>query len=261
MNLLKKFFWILAIGGAWQLLYSLGGYSELIFPAPLQVLDYLWNGFKEGILFRAIGITLKRLLLGYGIGVFMGIPIGMLCNRFVFCEATIGKFALGLQTLPSICWVPLSLLWFGQSENAILFVVLMGSLWALILSTDKGIQQIPTIYTKAAKTMGSRGIYLWLTVVLPASLPFLVTGLKQSWAFAWRSLMAAEIYVSVLSELGLGQLLHYGREMQAMEQVVGIIFIVVGIGLMAERVLFLPIETELHKRWGTGKNTQSGYRV
>lgn len=253
MKIWQKFLIFLGVFCVLQILYELKFYSDLVFPAPLQVVKYLTNGFYDGFLFSSVFVTLKRLFIGYCASIIVGIPVGMLCNRFNIIDESVGKLALGLQTLPSICWVPLALIWFGQTDQAILFVVTMGSLWSLIISTNKGIQQIPPIYAKAAHTIGVRGINLWLTVMLPAALPFIISGLKQAWAFAWRSLMAAEIYVSVISGLGLGQLLHYGREMHAMDQVMGIIILIIIIGLSIETLMFAPVEQLLHKNWGTGK--------
>jgi NitT/TauT family transport system permease protein len=115
------------------------------------------------------------------------------------------------------------------------------------------VRNVPPIYARAARTMGSSGLHTWFRVMLPAALPFVVTGMKQGWAFAWRSLMAAEIYVTIITGFGLGHLLHYGRELHAMEQVVGIMLVIVLIGLAADRVLFSPWESFLHRRWGTAK--------
>ena len=136
-----------------------------------------------------------------------------------------------------------------------LFVVVMGTTWSVMIATDTGARTIPRVYARAARTMGSEGLDRWVRVVLPASLPFLISGMKQGWAFAWRSLMAAEIYVTILSGFGLGQLLHYGRELNAMEQVIGIMLVIVVIGLLADKVLFAPWERFLHRRWGTSERT------
>ena len=163
---------------------------------------------------------------------------------------TVGVLALGLQALPSVCWVPLALLWFGQTEAAMLFVVVMGTIWSVAIATDGGVRTVPPIYLKAARTMGSQGLHTWLWVVLPAALPTIVGGMKQGWAFAWRSLMAAEIYVSVLTGFGLGHLLHYGRELFAMDQVIGIMLVVMAGGILVDRLLFGPVERFLRRRWG-----------
>ena len=143
--------------------------------------------------------------------------------------------------------MPLALIWFGQTETAMLFVVVMGTVGSVVLATDHGARNIPPIYSRAARTMGSEGFHQWTRVILPASLPFLVSGMKQGWAFAWRSLMAAEIYVTILTGFGLGHLLHYGRELNAMEQVIGVMLVIVAIGLFADRLLFSPWERFLHR--------------
>jgi NitT/TauT family transport system permease protein len=150
--------------------------------------------------------------------------------------------------------VPLALLWFGQTESAMLFVVIMGTLWSVVIATDNGVRTVPPIYARAARTMGSKQLHTWAKVIVPASLPFIVSGMKQGWAFAWRSLMAAEIYVTILSGFGLGHLLHYGRELQAMDQVIGIMLIIIVIGLLADKILFSPWERFFYRRWGTEKS-------
>lgn len=253
MNFLKKtsFFYLILLLGIWQLSYKLGLYSDFFFPSPAEVIMFLWDGFfKNGDLWIAIGISFKRLFLGFFISLLIGVPLGMLCCTSNFLKATLKKIALGLQTLPSICWVPLTLLWFGQNNFAIIFVVCMGSIWSLIIGTEHSIQHIPSIYLKVAYTMGARRLMVLRTVVFPAALPLLVASIKQSWAFAWRSLLSAEIYISTIDGLGLGQLLHYGREMQAMGQVVSIILVLIFVGLFIEKFVFLPIENYITKRWG-----------
>ena len=235
----------------WQLLVNIGVWSPILLPSPESVLRYLYTSITDGTLLEATLVTMRRLLLGYCIGLILGLPLGLLTARFNICEDTIGVIILGLQTLPSVCWVPLALLWFGQTENAMLFVVIMGSVWSMVIATDNGVRHVPPIYLRAARTMGSRRLHTWFAVVLPASLPFLVTGMKQSWAFAWRSLMAAEIYVTILTGFGLGQLLHFGRELNSMEQVIGVMVVIVLIGLLVDKILFSPWERFLHQRWGT----------
>jgi NitT/TauT family transport system permease protein len=241
-----------ALGLAWHLASTSGRWSAVLLPAPRDVLDYLIDAGRDGTLAEATLVTLKRLLVGYTIGIAIGIPLGLLTSTSQFFQDTIGALALGLQTLPSVCWIPLALLWFGQTENAMLFVVIMGTLGSVLIATDTGARSISPIYARVARTMGSEGLDKWTRVILPASLPFLVSGLKQGWAFAWRSLMAAEIYVTILTGFGLGHLLHYGRELSAMDQVIGIMLVIVAIGLVADKVLFSPWERFMHRRWGTG---------
>lgn len=229
-----------------------GRWSPMLLPSPLSVAEYLRSALLDGSLVEAAMVTLRRLLTGYAIGVLIGLPLGLLTSTSRFFEDTIGSMALGLQTLPSVCWIPLALLWFGQTEGAVLFVVIMGTVWSVVIATDTGARAIPPVYARAARTMGSESFHQWTRVILPASLPFLVSGMKQGWAFAWRSLMAAEIYVTILTGFGLGHLLHYGRELSAMDQVIGIMLVIVVVGLLADKVLFAPWERFLHRRWGTG---------
>jgi len=247
-----SFFILLAV--AWYMAVQAGLWSPVLLPAPESVTKYLWSSIADGTLAQATLVTIRRLLVGYSIGLLIGLPIGLLTAHFKICEDTIGIVALGLQTLPSVCWVPLTLLWFGQTENAMLFVVVMGSLWSVVIATDNGVRHVPPIYARAARTMGSKRLHIWYAVILPASLPFLVSGMKQGWAFAWRSLMAAEIYVTILTGFGLGQLLHFGRELNAMDQVIGIMFVIVVIGLLVDKILFSPWEAFLHRRWGTARS-------
>ena len=236
----------------WQLMVMSGRWSPMLLPSPLSVAEYLWGALIDGTLVEAAAVTVRRLLVGYVIGVAIGLPLGLLTSTSQLFEDTIGSMALGLQTLPSVCWIPLALLWFGQTESAMLFVVVMGTVWSVLIATDTGARNIPPIYARAARTMGSEGFHQWTRVILPASLPFLVSGMKQGWAFAWRSLMAAEIYVTILTGFGLGHLLHYGRELNAMDQVIGIMLVIVLVGLLADKTLFSPFERFLHRRWGTG---------
>lgn len=237
----------------WHFLVKAKVWSPVMVPSPLSVWQYLESAVEDGTLFEALWVTMKRLLLGYFIGVIAGVPLGLLTARFKWAGDTIGVLGLGLQTLPSVCWVPLALIWFGQTEAAMQFVVIMGTLWSVQISTDSGVRNVPPIYVRAARTMGSRGLHTWIKVFLPASLPYIVSGVKQGWAFAWRSLMAAEIYVTILTGFGLGHLLHYGRELHAMDQVIGVMIVIVFIGLLADKILFSPWERFLHRRWGTTK--------
>jgi sulfonate transport system permease protein len=236
----------------WQGSIASGHWSAILLPSPRDVADYLEGALQDGTLFSAALVTLRRLLMGYVIGIAIGLPLGLLISTSDYFEDTIGALALGLQTLPSVCWVPLALLWFGQTESAMLFIVVMGTTWSVVLATNAGARTIPPIYARAARTMGSKGIDKWIHVILPASLPYVVSGMKQGWAFAWRSLMAAEIFVTILTGFGLGNLLQYGRELSAMDQVVGVMLIIVVIGLLTDKLLFSPWEQFLHRRWGTG---------
>jgi NitT/TauT family transport system permease protein len=245
-------FFVLLIA-LWQWLVAMNMLSHTLLPTPLEVGQYFVGAVRDGSLWDAVTVTLKRLALGYLAGTFVGVPLGFVNARFRLCHDSLGLLALGLQALPSICWAPLALLWFGQTEWAMFFIVVMGTVWSVALATEAAVRNLPPIYLRAAKTMGSKKLHLWINVIAPASLPFILGGMKQGWAFAWRSLMAAEIYITILSGFGLGHLLHYGRELHAMDQVFGIIIVIVAVGLLADKIIFGPVERFLHHRWGTNR--------
>jgi len=152
-----------------------------------------------------------------------------------------------LQSLPSICWLPLAVLWFGLTEKAILFVVVMGSLLSVTIAMEDGRRQMPKIYGMAGRNLGASGFALFWHVLLPASLPFIVSGLKQGWAFAWRSLISGEmIFVS----LGLGQLLMVGRDLNDMSQVIAVMVLIIAIGYLVDGLVFQTVERRLQNKWG-----------
>ena len=156
-----------ALLSIWHLLVLAKVWSVVLLPDPISVWEYLKGAAGDGTLVQASLVTMRRLLAGYVIGIAVGLPLGLLTARFKFCEDTIGVLALGLQTLPSVCWVPLALLWFGQTETAMLFVVIMGTLWSVIIATDNGVRNVPPIFARAARTMGSKGLHTWFNVILP----------------------------------------------------------------------------------------------
>lgn len=241
---------LVLVGLLWEALAAFGAWREVLLPRPSKVVAYLVQAVSDGSLLEATLVTARRLFLGYALGVALGIPLGVLTARFALVRDSVGVLALGLQTLPSVCWVPMALLWFGQTEAAMLFVVVMGTSWSILLATEAGVRSLPPVYLRAARTMGSSGTHTIFKVLLPAAFPAIVSGLKQGWAFAWRSLMAAEIFVTILTGFGLGHLLHYGRELHAMDQVLGVMSIIVAVGLSAEQLLFGPAERWLRVRWG-----------
>src|SRR3954453_17693018 len=159
------FFVVLAL--VWDALFRARIWSPVLLPSPWQVVRYLEAAASDGTLVTATVITMRRLLIGYFIGLVVGLPLGLVTARWKLFGDTIGTMALGLQTLPSVCWVPLALLWFGQTEAAMLFVVVMGTVWSVALATDTGARTIPRVYARAARTMGSEGFHQWTRVILP----------------------------------------------------------------------------------------------
>lgn len=241
----------LAIGliflGLWQAVCFKGLVSPLLLPSPLEVGRYLAGSLSDGLLLSALAVTLGRLAIGYTLGLILGWFMGLLLSVSALARGTLGLAALGLQTLPSVCWAPLAILWFGQTEAAMYFVVVMGSSWAMAMATENAVRSVPPIYIQAARVMGSKGCHTWRTVILPAAQPGVLAGAKLGWAFAWRSLMAAEIYVTIIRRFGLGQLLHFGRELNAMEQVVAVMLVIIAVGLAVDRLVFIPLERRLRR--------------
>jgi NitT/TauT family transport system permease protein len=201
----------------------------------------------DGRLGAAILRSLSRLAQGYAVSAGIGVPLGIAMARSAFVQQAVRPMILGLQALPSICWLPLAILWFGLSELAILFVVVMGSLLAVAIATEDGVAAVDPILLRAAGTLGIRGPRFHLGVLLPAALPGILTGLKLGWSFAWRALMAGEL---LFVAGGLGQLLSQGREVLDAAQVMGVMACIVFIGVAVDQVLFRLVEVRVRRRWG-----------
>jgi len=235
----------------WEVVVLLKFWPEYVFPSPLKVFATLISGFRDSSFLIAIGISLKRIVIGYGISIVLGGMMGMLMSKYKLVDDTLGGLVLGLQTLPSICWLPLALLWFGLNENAIIFVVIMGALFSITIATDSGIRNVPFLYIKAGKNMGAKNMTLFLEVILPAAMPSIIPGLKQGWSFAWRSLMAGEL---LFVSLGLGYLLMIGRELNDMSQVIAVMFTIALISIIVDKLVFGRIELGMRRKWGTERN-------
>ncbi|HZQ68724.1 MAG TPA: ABC transporter permease [Terriglobales bacterium] len=236
-----------ALLGVWILLAELKVWPPYLFPTPWGVAQSLWAGFADQSFLIAIIVSLKRVVIGYSISVVLGMVLGLGVASNKFLEETMGGLLVSLQSLPSICWWPLALLWFGLSQNAILFVVIMGSLLSVTLAMEDGRKQMPKIYGMAGRNLGARGFQLFWHVLVPASLPFIVSGLKQGWAFAWRSLITAEmLYLS----LGLGQVLMMGRDLNDMSQVLAVMILIIALGYVVDGLVFKTIERRLQHKWG-----------
>ncbi len=231
----------------WAIISKLGVWDAALFPSPLQVVKTLWNGIEDRSLLIGTGASLRRLLLGYGISLVIGIPLGVLLARQKWADETVGLLVLGLQTLPSVCWLPLALLWFGLNDAAILFVVIMGAWLTITTAVRDGVRNVPPVYLRAAKTMGTRPLSLYTEVLLPAALPSLLTGAKLGWSFAWRSLMAGEL---LFVSLGLGHQMMMGRELGDMSQVISVMLIIIALGLLTDKLIFGPFEEQIRERWG-----------
>jgi NitT/TauT family transport system permease protein len=236
-----------ALLGIWFLLAWLRIWPQYVFPTPQGVAQSLLAGFADHSFWIAIAVSMKRMLIGYALSVVLGMILGLGVASNKFLEETMGGLLVSLQSLPSICWLPLAVLWFGLTEKAILFVVVMGSMLSVTIAMETGRQQMPRIYGMAGRNLGARGFRLFWYVLLPASLPYIVSGLKQGWAFAWRSLISGEmIFVS----LGLGQQLMMGRDLNDMNLVIAVMLLIIAIGYIVDGLAFKTVERHLQQKWG-----------
>ncbi len=204
-------------------------------------------GLRDGTLSRACATSVARLLVGYCICLVLGVPLGIALARSRLVKETIGPIVLGLSSVPSICWLPLAILWFGLSECAIQVVVVLGAALPVAVSTENAVRHVPPSIERAARTMGARGARLMLTVTLPAALPGILGGAKIGWTFALRSLMAGELlFVSG----GLGQLLETGRDLGDTALVLSVVVVIVALGRVSESLLFARADRAIARRWG-----------
>ena len=234
---------------AWEALSRYGPWPDYLMPGPLAVGEALFAGLRNGLFVQGTGASLLRLLTGYGISLVGGVLIGTLLVRYKALQETVGALIVGLGALPSVCWLPLAILWFGLNERAIVFVVVMGSLFSIVLGVQGGIANTSPVFVKAARNLGASGIRLYTDVVLPAAFPTILSGLKQGWAFAWRSLMAAELLYFSLS---LGNLLQTGRDLNDAAQVMAVMMLIITVGVAFNQLLFAPLERRVAERWGFG---------
>ena len=242
-----SFYLILAL--AWWGASALRLWPPYLLPSPGDVGHFLLTALKDGSLLSALLTSLGRVGLGYLISLSVGTALGLLLARSKLADATLGSAVTGLQSLPSICWFPLALLWFGLTEKSVLFVVVMGALFAITLAVRSGVRGLPPLWLKAAQMLGATGPTLWRRVLLPAILPAFLSGMRQGWAFAWRSLMAAELLSQSL-KIGVGHLLSTGRDLNDMPMVLGMVAVILFLGVAVDFIVFAPLERLIARRWG-----------
>ena len=216
-------------------------------PSPLGVWQTLLNFIGNGILLNALLHSVLRGIAGYLCAILLGGILGLAMNRISFLERNLRPIVMGIQTLPSVCWVPFSILWFGLTEKAILFVVIMGSAFSMSIAFDHAISNVPQLYVNAARTMGANNRQLFFRVILPASLPEMVSGLKQGWSFAWRALMSGEV---MSATTGLGYTLMVGRDLADINQVMTIILVIIFLGIIIDKGVFSLWEKRVLKKRG-----------
>ena len=222
-------------------------WKPYMFPSPFTVIKTLLDLIKDHTLGVATLVSMKRIIIGYSISLMIGVAIGLTVVRFKYLDDNLSPLILGLQALPSICWLPFAILWYGLNESAIIFVITMGSTFAISLAIVSGIKNVNPLYIRVAKTMGASGFNVYRNVTIPASLPSVISGMKQGWTFAWRALMAGEM---LSATKGLGQVLTIGRDLADMSQVVAVMVVIIVLGLMVDKLVFGRLELHVRQRWG-----------
>jgi NitT/TauT family transport system permease protein len=237
----------------WQLIY-LSGFKSSILPGPATTLTDLWHQVHSALLWSAIGTTLRRALIGFALALVIGTVVGALVSRIRPLRAGVGSLITALQTLPSIVWVPFAIILFGANTTAILFVIVMTAAPAIANGLIAGADFLPPLLLRAGKTMGLRRISLYRHVIMPATLPAFVNGLKQGWAFGWHGLIAAEIVVIILGQPSLGVLLSNDQDQADMAGAIAIILVILVIGILVD-VLFNLVNGRIRNRWGVADNS------
>ena len=243
----------------WEGAFRIIGWRDYIFPAPSHILRSFLellnldarakDTFVASPLVIGIGVSIYRLLLGFAVALGLGAPLGLLLWRSRLLDRAFGPFFLGIQTLPSVCWIPLAVLTFGINQKAILFVTVMGSAFAIALSLRDGLRTVPTIYHRAGLMLGAHRWKFYAYILLPASLPAFVSSLRQGFSFAWRSLMGGEL-VLIINPHGLGVLLDHGRSFSDVAQVLAVMIIMIVLGMVVDRAILARFEQRIHQRFG-----------
>jgi NitT/TauT family transport system permease protein len=232
----------------WQLVYLSEIFPKLSLPSPLAVGQTIIELLLDFTLIKGTAITLWRLFLGFLLSLTIGLITGLIMIKFQQFGKTMSSFAVGLQSFPSIAWIPFAILLIGFNDLGILFVVVMSSVFSVMLSTYSGLRNVPPIYIRAARNMGGKGISLFRHVLIPAATPTLIIGMRQAWSFAWHALIGAEMLITTL--VGLGYILSVGREFSNMSQIIATMIVIFTIGLIFDRVDFMKIEEKIRDRWG-----------
>ena len=254
-GLLKKVLFYLLLIVIWEVIFELGVevfrfWKPYSFPSPLGVIKTLVGLVADNTLGIAVLASLRRIGIGYSVSLGIGALIGIFIAKFRFIGDNLSSLILGLQTLPSICWLPFAILWYGLDESAIIFVIAIGSTFAFAISIESGIRNVNPLYVNAARNMGASGLKIYWNVIIPAALPNIISGMKQGWSFAWRALMAGEMLTATV---GLGQVLMVGRDLADISQVMAVMMVIIILGLLVDRLIFGKIEESIRYRWGLSR--------
>lgn len=236
--------WQAVVWSGWKPAYSL--------PGPVAVFELLWARIVDGTIPQAAWITLQRAVLGFSLALVIGLVVGAMVSQVRALRIAFGSFITGLQTMPSIAWFPLAILWFGLNEQAIFFVVVLGAAPSIANGLIGGVDQIPPLWLRVGRILGARGLTLVWHVILPAALPSFIGGLKQGWAFAWRSLMAGELLVVIVDRPSLGFHLQFARELNNAPLLFANMIAILIIGILVDTLVFGRLERTINARRGLG---------
>jgi len=236
----------------WHLVYYLTTsvfqiWRPFLFPNPLGVIRVFANLADNNTLFIATAASMRRVLIGFFLSVAFGTLFGMLIYKAKFLNEALKPIFLGLQTLPSICWLPFAILWFGLNESAIIFVIVVGSTFSIALAVETGLKSVNPLFIKAGKTMGASPFKILLFIIIPDCLPHIIIGLKQGWSFSWRALMNGEM---LSATVGLGQVLMLGRDFADINQVMCVIIVIMILGMIIDQLFFGIIEKKMRRDRG-----------
>ena len=234
--------------GFWQ--FATLFYPSYLLPGPVATFGELGNQLLNQNLLSAVAVTMQRAGIGFGVALVIGVALGLAVSRSRILRSAIGSLITGLQTMPSIAWFPLAILLFKLSETAILFVVVLGAAPAIANGVISGIDQVPPLLLRAGRVLGARGWSAYRHVIIPAALPGFVGGLKQGWAFAWRSLMAGELLVIVAGANSIGVKLQVARELSDAPWLVSVMVVILAIGIVVDAAFFGQVEKGLRERRG-----------
>jgi NitT/TauT family transport system permease protein len=232
----------------WELV-TLSGWKKYVLKGPGPVFTDLWNQAVHGNLWSVVGATLQSAAVGYALALLIGTVIGVLVARIPPLRAAVGSIITGLQTMPSIAWVPFAIIIFGENSSAILFVVVLGAAPSIANGLITGVDYTPPLLLRAGRTMGLHGLPLYRYLILPASLPAYVAGMKQGWAFAWRSLMAGELVVQIIGQFSIGQQLSVDQENLDFAGATSTLIVILVIGIVVD-MLFTKLDLTIRRRRG-----------
>ena len=234
---------------AWQAAVWAHFKPEYVLPGPGTVLRTLFDQAGTGEFWRAVGITMRRALSGYALAIVVGSAVGAVVARVKPLRSAVGSLITGLQTMPSIAWFPLAIVLFKLTESAIIFVVIIGAAPSIANGLISGVDHVPPLLLRSGRMLGAKGLTLYRHVILPASLPSFVAGLKQGWAFAWRSLMAGELLVIIAKRPSIGARLSFARDVSDYAALMAWMLVILVIGLVVDSV-FGAVDGRIRRRWG-----------